>query len=468
MGAFEIAAALDERHRAEFGIKDSHRLTGRAGKLADAMQPLGSVRPSLKSRYLVKGWLDRGASSVLYAESNAGKTFMALDLAMHVAAGMDWHGHRVPTGDKWAGPVVYVATEGGRGVHNRIEAMRRDNPALMAAAEADGRFLLMKEPLDLCTSDDSQWLADALDTLPRRPSLIVVDTLARAMGNGDENTAKDMGQIVRSIDHLRAVTGAHVMLIHHSGKDASKGARGSGSLRAAVDTEIELTRADGVIMAEARKQRDMPCEGVFAFTLKSVFLGFDEDGDAVTSAVVTATEVVTRKSRVKLTGTDKIGMQALSDALAHHGEIKRGDMFPGNRQTVTLERWREFCDRHSLSSGESESAARVAFHKLKRRLQDKELVKIVDGFVWPVGSEAPQALAPLPAVTSNEANAGHAAVTAVTALYKSGNAVTQTQPGDSPPVPMPEAWTRSGTDCPAPSPAKTLPDPEAFNPEMWR
>lgn len=283
--------------------------------------------------------------------------------------------------------------------------MRRENP------ELDGdNLILLPSGLDLCTSDDSQWLVEMILTkLPKRPSLIVVDTLARAMGNGDENTAKDMGQFVRSIDHLRAKTGAHVMVIHHSGKDASKGARGSGSLRAAADTEIELTRSDDTIMAEQRKQRDMPCDGVFAYQLKPVFLGMDDDRDRVTSAVVTPVEVVSRKNKVRLTGADKIGMQALSDALAHYGEVRQGDMFPRSRQCVPLERWREFCDRHSLSSGEGESSKRTAFHKLKNRLQDKEIVRVVDGFVWKVEPDNSRSHHSQ-AVPENGGNAGPAAV----------------------------------------------------------
>ncbi|WP_182804640.1 helicase RepA family protein [Paracoccus sp. MC1862] len=514
MGAFEMMGALDARHREEHGVTPARMLTGRAGDLAAALIPLGRVKPILKCRYLVKGWLDQGAFSVVYGESNVGKTFLAMDLALHVAAGMDWHGSRVPSGDKWAGPVIYVASEGGSGIHNRVEAMRRDNPELMRRVEERGDFLLLKTGLDLCTSDDSQWLVEAIGTMPRKPSLIVVDTLARAMGNGDENTAKDMGQFVRSVDHLREVTGAHVMVIHHSGKDASKGARGSGSLRAAADTEIELTRDGDTIMAEQRKQRDMPCEGVFAYTLKSVFLGMDDDGDRVTSAVVTPAEAVTRKNKVKLTGTDKIGMQALSDALAKHGERKSGDMFPSNRQCVSLEHWREFCDRHSLSSGEGDSSKRTAFHKLKNRLQDKEIVRIVDGFVWKVegddrsqsrGNAIPErenaSAAPFPSeqgtpvcpantgqndqrshrsptVPENAGNAGHAAVPTVPALYKSGNEGTLTQPSNegqskTGPTPAPSpatdlAWHQGSEVVPddgenvAPSPALTPPDPDAI------
>ncbi|MFC3629858.1 helicase RepA family protein [Paracoccus angustae] len=458
MGAFEVMGAFDKRHREEYGSNPASLMTGRAGDLATSLIPLSRVKPILKCRYLVKGWLDQGAFSVVYSESNVGKTFLAMDLALHVAAGMDWHEHRVPTGEKWLGPVVYVASEGGTGIHNRIEAMRRDNPALMSRVDDLGGFLLLKTGLDLCTSDDSQYLVEAIGTMPRAPSLIVVDTLARAMGNGDENTAKDMGQFVRSIDHLREATGAHVMVIHHSGKDATKGARGSGSLRAAADTEIELTRNDSIIIAETRKQRDMPCDNVFAYSLKSVFLGFDDDGDKVSSAVVQQAEIVKSKAKVKLTGTDKIALQALDDCIRDHGEKLTSDNYPRNRRCVSLERWREYCDRHSLSSGESDSAKRKAFFTVKNRLQEKEMVRVIDGWLWRIAPDD-EALPPLPTVTSNAGNAGHAAVTTVTAPYKGGNAVTLTQPEN-------RSLSQEKKERTAESLRER--DPDAFDPEMWR
>ena len=89
MGAFEMMGALDARHRAEHGFDPARLLTGRAAELADALIPMSRVKPVLRSRYLVKGWLDRGAMSVVYGESNVGKTFFALDMAAHVAAALD-------------------------------------------------------------------------------------------------------------------------------------------------------------------------------------------------------------------------------------------------------------------------------------------------------------------------------------------------------------------------------------------
>jgi len=345
------------------------------------MSPLHKIKPVLSSRYVVKGWVDRGALSVVYGESNVGKTFFALDLAFHVAAGLDWYGKRVASGQNGTQSVLYVAGEGGTGIDNRVEAMRRERAEVMQSAEINGRFILMKTILDLCGPTDASATCEALKRIGAEPALIVVDTLAMAFGGGDENTAKDMGLFVQNCRRIREATGAHVMVIHHSGKDTSKGARGSGSLRAASDTEIELTRDAHVIMATQRKQRDMPIGEPFAYTLKLVSIGEDEDGEAVTSAVIVPTEAPV-KGAPRLTGQASIAMQALDEALASHGVVKTGEDFPSNRPCISLDHWREACNRLCLSKGEAESSKRAAFHKICKTLQEKKVVREINGFAW--------------------------------------------------------------------------------------
>ncbi|MRX50183.1 AAA family ATPase [Paracoccus sp. S-4012] len=382
MNVFATLGAQSAANRADIGFRPQSRLSGRPADLAHALRPLYSLHPVLSSRYVVKGWLDRGALSVLYGESNVGKTFLALDLAMHVAAGMDWHGHRVPSGERWAGPVIYIAGEGGTGLHNRVEAIRCENPELMEHIGNGGDFLLLPVAVDLCTSEDADHLLQVIkSSMDTMPALIVVDTLARTMGNGDENAAKDMGQFVRSVDRLRVETGAHVMVIHHSGKDASKGARGSGSLRAAADTEIELTRSDGVVIARARKQRDMPCDGAFAYRLKNVFLGFDEDGDAVTSAVVEPAEIEKADKRRRASGRTEAALSALSNALAEGGRIINSPDLP-SVPVVEVKTWRTYWARLGLTDSDDPQTKGRTFRRHRDALIAQDLVRVSDDFVW--------------------------------------------------------------------------------------
>jgi hypothetical protein len=143
----------DRDHMATVGRPSTFNapaLTGRAAKLRESMQSLSDIRPHLTSRYLVKGWLDRGGASVVYGEPNSGKTFFALDLAFHIAAQLPWHGVRVDGQGviNHTCRVIYIACEGGTGVDNRVEAMKLERPDIAAQA-ADGSFTLMKIGMDL-------------------------------------------------------------------------------------------------------------------------------------------------------------------------------------------------------------------------------------------------------------------------------------------------------------------------------
>lgn len=248
-------------------------LLDRAKRLLDRISPAAEIPPVLDYEYVVKGWLHRGSVSVVFGDSNVGKSFWAVDIAHHVQQGLEWSGNRVGVGQ-----VLYVAAEGGTLFANRLSA-------------AGARFLVLQDQVTLAgRNTDAPSLVQAVQELEDMHGpfvLIVFDTLARVMGGADENTAPDIGSLMKSIDLIREKTGAHCMLIHHSGKDAARGARGHSSLRAAVDTEIELSKDEaGVRIARATKQRDLPVGREDIFELEVVTLGRDRDGDEVTSCRV--------------------------------------------------------------------------------------------------------------------------------------------------------------------------------------
>ena len=238
------------------------------------------AEPVLTSSYLVKGWLGRGQMSVVYGPSNVGKSFFCLDMALCISANVEWQGSKVK-----GGPVLYLATEGGNAFQSRCVALRKEygifeaplavrpSPVDLLRPEADLASLI-----ELC----KQIEADMGEPL----AMIVIDTLSRAMAGGDENGPTDMTSFIANADALRDVTGAHIMIVHHSGKDTAKGARGHSSLRAATDTEIELEVDGKMRTAKATKQRDLEPQEPFVFTLKVHELGKDEDGDAVTTCTI--------------------------------------------------------------------------------------------------------------------------------------------------------------------------------------
>ena len=193
-----------------------------------------------------------------------------------------------------------------------------------------------------------------------------------------------MGAVVRNLDRLRDETGAAIVLVHHSGKDAARGARGHSLLRAATDTEIEVTRDDGARVSTARvmKQRDLPTEGSFAFTLRQVELGFDADGDPVTSCIVEETEASTApRKAAKLTGAAAVGMEQLRNCLALHAvDLRPSDHVSIGARGVTLHSWRTYLEKAGVINPDGNP--REQFRRIRVTLQERGFIGVWDGFVW--------------------------------------------------------------------------------------
>lgn len=193
---------------------------------------------------LVAGMLDLDTLALLYGPSGSTKTFLALDLALSVATGTWWMGQKVD-----AGAVLYVVAEGLGGLGARVEAWQARRQVWTC-----GQTAWLPRAVSLMDLEAANALAQLVGELG--PKLVVLDTLARCMGGGDENTARDVGIAVESAEHIRRASGACVLMVHHSGKDEAAGARGSSALRAAVATEIECRHADGITTVKQTKQRD--------------------------------------------------------------------------------------------------------------------------------------------------------------------------------------------------------------------
>lgn len=238
---------------------------------------------SLDSSDLVHGLLTHGDASVLYGSSNVGKSFFALDLAACVATGTHYRGKTRVEG----GAVIYITLEGQRTFRKRIAALKKKG-----ILPPGTPLYIHKSTFSLLEPTDSEALVNTVQDLAAKINnpvrLIVIDTLSRAMAGGDESSSVDMSKVVRAVDDIRRETGAHVMLVHHCGKDAGRGARGHSSLRAAVDTEIEIFKKDGdpLTFAHVTKQRDLPCITPMAFSLEPVDLGLNNYGETVTSCTV--------------------------------------------------------------------------------------------------------------------------------------------------------------------------------------
>ena len=214
--------------------------------------------------------------------------------------------------------------------------------------------------------------------------LVVIDTLSRALAGGNENSPEDMGALVLNMDRVRKETGACVMFIHHSGKDAAKGARGHSLLRAAVDTEIEVVAEDGspTKTATVVKQRDLKKGDVFAFHLEQFVVGENSHGEAVTTCIVSGGEQAPggASARRRLAGDNQRALEVLADLIATSGRTGDRGVPPG-LSAVPEKWWRErFYER--AKAGAEQKAKEKAFRRAADALVSAHRVGLDQGRVW--------------------------------------------------------------------------------------
>lgn len=260
--------------------------------------------------YFIKGVLPRADLVVMYGASTAGKSFMALDLAAAIDRGVDWREMRTKQAR-----VVYICAEGAGGFRNRIKAYQRQYACKLSLGviEVAPNFLLKEDVLDVARAIKAWGGAD----------LIVVDTWAQVLPGANENSGEDIGRALGHCKGLNRALGATVMLVHHSGKDETKGARGWSGLKAAADAELEIMRDGEYRTMTITKLKDGADGRIFPFELQVIPVDIDEDGDEVTSCFVVEashSQGITRKGKSrKANALANTCLQVLSDNLIDIG-----------------------------------------------------------------------------------------------------------------------------------------------------
>lgn len=241
---------------------------------------------SIKLAQLVEDVLTEGGLSVVYGESNSGKSFLVADMACSVGSGKPWLTKRTVQG-----AVVYVAGEGAESIKMRVLAWRQKHQTNPAVAVVPVAVNLLDAKADVQRVVEACAAVEQHYGMP--VTLIVVDTLARAFGGGNENASEDMGAVISNADRIRGETKAAVLFVHHSGKDSAKGSRGHSSLKAATDTEIEVTGEEETKLHTAKitKQRDLASRGEkVTGKFIAVRMATDQWGKPITTCVVETTE----------------------------------------------------------------------------------------------------------------------------------------------------------------------------------
>jgi len=230
-------------------------------------------------KWQVKHFIELGSVSLIYGAYGSGKSLIAFDMAFCVASGIDWHGKKTNKDS-----VVVLAGEGHSGIADRFNAL-----SVNYGLPCPDNLHLSKKGARLTDRVNAAWVLDAVNAVSPDAGLIIIDTLNRNFGDGDENSSKDMTAFINSVDDHFRNTGKTVIIVHHSGKDKTKGARGSNVLPGSVEGEYEVVEKEGLVTLTCMKQKNGKKQEPLIFTMKDInLLRVDEDGDEIHSLVVSS------------------------------------------------------------------------------------------------------------------------------------------------------------------------------------
>lgn len=306
---------------AGFGAADMHipfgAVRGGGGRYRLQTAREFVARPAVE--WFIRDVMPRRGVAVVYGPSRAGKTFVVLDMVMTLlSTAPAWHSHRIrnrPSG------VVYLAMEGAHGVRGRVRAWSQ----YQGSAEPESLLFMEGQAFNLANAQDVSDLVSAALSAVGPGCIVVVDTQAKAATGVDEQSARDTGLIYNAAEQIARQLDGLCLLVAHTGKDETKGLRGSSAQTGAADLMMLVSRVDeesGVRRWCIMKNKDGPEDTEGYFELDAVRVGVDEDGEPVESAVVVAAdEPVQTKRRARRSPAGGMFVQALT-ALGGRGDVR--------------------------------------------------------------------------------------------------------------------------------------------------
>jgi len=317
------------------------------GAKAFYFQPIGDLHVA-KPNWLVEGRLESGTLSMIYGEPASGKSFLALDLAASVATGRAWNGFNVSQG----GAIIF-AGEGKSGLTRRARAWSISKSLPLQ----NQPLYLSSGPIDLSEKSSLELIQQEILEIAERVDLklAVIDTLSRHFG-GDENSATDMASFVRTLDTLRQQNEMAIILVHHSGKDSARGARGSSALRAAVDMEMVLKKKNSIISVQNTKQKDGDLFPEMHFQLTKVPLvdelgqeSLDLHGRPVSSCVLELCEAPSTEKSLQPAGLNQQKFEEAFTKFSNQGSYPVPIEWLRKESGIDPRRWSEVVNSRAIS-----------------------------------------------------------------------------------------------------------------------
>lgn len=325
--------------------------------------------------WLIKDYLETDSLSVIYGPPANGKSFVALDWAACIATGKDWHGQRVKQG-----AVFYLVGEGFNGIARRLAAWEQLNKKDLESAPlfvSDRAAILTDQ---LAVQETMIAIQALVDESGETPALFLIDTLARNF-QGNENSQEDMGRFITHVDAIKAHFNCSVMIVHHSGKDGDKGARGSSALKGAVDTEYQCSIAESedrkVTTLKNTKMKESESAPPRSFILEPQKLDVvDEDGQPTWSAALVETDYQAPQAKqTKQLGASQIkAMEVLNEMIKDAQGKQFGEGLTEQLNEVSREDFKQKVMYLGLITSKN-------YNSFESRLENRGLIKRQGGYI---------------------------------------------------------------------------------------
>jgi len=329
-----------------------------------------------KNTWLIKDIIEQATTGMLFGSPASGKSFIAMEMAFCIATGNDFANNPVVKGQ-----VVYLAGEGFNGLIKRFKALEEKYQT-----QTSDVFVINK-PASLMCKNNTEEVIKEVDNICPNPTLIIVDTLHRNFGGGDENSAKDVGKLMEAITAIINHTGAAVLLVHHSGHNSCDRARGSSALKAALDVEYKVSKKSDVVTMKNTKVKDFDEPKPILFNLVSQpILGWlDDEGRPIQSAILELNSDTAPKRKLFLSKRESGALNTLEALINDKGipipqsAIKTNHLLLG-KSYIHLDDWRTDVYKSLDAENLDNQAKQKAFKRAREKLEKEKLLIVTDDF----------------------------------------------------------------------------------------
>ena len=352
-------------------------------------------------RYLVEGLIPARSFGAVFGRPGSYKSFVALYIAAMVGTGREAFGRTTTQG-----AVIYIAGEGGAGLKRRRDALMK-----LYDLPADAPVYFIRAQLNLATTlEDRDALLAEIRALNISPSLVIIDTFARAFV-GEENSAKDVGAAIAVMGSIEQETGAAVLIVHHSGKASQDSMRGSSALLAAVDCELHCEKispegsTERIGKLTLTKSKDSEDGLEIPYKMETVALSeLDPSNSSLAVVPATPEELAgfMNPKRSKLSKDAATALVALEQAIAEGGVIPPigAERLPSkNTRGSTESLWRGYWRKITTKT---DGAERTAWSRAKEQLFDARKIDHWGEFYWLVKETEPEAFRPTAPVSYDD------------------------------------------------------------------